>query len=796
MNKLTKDSILKISDEELLNSDIQNDLKPEDKKLTNWRNEPSIQSLKTDYTKAQSSQSGYIAKIDTWHKLYDAPKWGSDKHRGSRINPKLVRKQAEWGIPSLTEPFLSTNNLFDVKPLTYEDIDRAKQNALVLNRQFNTQLNKIKLVDGVIRQVVKSGTCIVRTGWDFYEKEVLEDVEEFEYTVVNEPNTMGIGLNQEQLSEQLTQQDPMAMMTQQPPSEYEQLSSQYDELAQLRQTQPDSYEQLPSELKAGFEMSEEKGELIKATSLGFVSKKVLKTIYNKPTAKICDIKNIYIDPTCRDDFDNAQFIIHTFESSLSDLKKAGIYDNLDSLKDYVENNDLQHNGISDFKFSDTARKKLVVHEYWGYWDIHGNGETYPIVACWVGDTLIRLDENPYPDGKLPFVVFNYIPQENSVYGIPNAELLGDNQEILGAVTRGVIDLLGKSANSQTGYAKTFVDETNKHKFLKGMDYEFNPNMHPSNAVFTHKYPEIPNSAMTIIQMMNNEAESLSGVKAFSGTGISASSLGDVASGVRGVLDAVSKREMSILRRLSDGFIALGRKIIAMNSEFLSEEEVVRVTNSEFVKVRREDLAGDFDLVLTISTAEGDDAKAKELSFMLQTIGNTMGADITQMMLSEIAHLRKMPDLAKAISEYKPQPDENAQKMQELQMARIQAEIELIQSQANENNAKAQVQTEKVNVEKARAESLQGDADNKALEFVEKESGTKHQREIDKQNSINTGLHQKEYVKGDIQRQLNKDKHNQTILSQMAQKELADNVSGLVNATPQVTPVSPMLTENG
>lgn len=790
MNKLTIDNVLKISDDELVNSDIKSDSKPT-KKITNWRNEPKLNQLKADYTQAQSSQSKHISEIENWHTLYDAPKWGNDKHRGSRINPKLVRKQAEWGTPSLTEPFLSTNNLFDVKPLTFDDVARAKQNALVLNRQFNTQLNKIKLVDGIIRQVVKSGTCVVRTGWDFYEKEVLENIEQFKYTVIPEPMpTIPIGLdglNQEQVPPELLPQEQAP----QEPSEYEFFTQQYEQLAQLRQTQPDSYEQLPTELKAGFEMSETKGQLIKAVSIGFKKEKIKKTIWNKPTVTICDIKNIYIDPTCRDDFDKAQFVIHTYEASLSDLRKSGLYDNLDELDDYVENT-LTHNSTSSFKFADKARRKVVVHEYWGYWDINNSGETTPIVVCWVGDTIIRMEENPYPDGKLPFVVFNFIPQENSVYGIPNAELLGDNQEILGAVTRGVIDLLGKSANSQTGYAKTFIDATNKDKFLRGMDYEFNPNMHPSNAVYTHKYPEIPNSAMTIIQMMNNEAESLSGVKAFSGTGISASSLGDVASGVRGVLDAVSKREMSILRRLSNGFITLGRKIMAMNSEFLSEKEVIRITNNEFVTVRREDLAGEYDLVLTISTAEGDDAKAKELSFMLQTIGNTMGGDITQMMLAEIAHLRKMPDLAKAISEYQPQPDEHQQRMMELEAKKLEAEIAFIQSQANENNAKAQVQSQKVFTEKARAESLQGDADIKALDFTERDSGLKHERDIDKQAIINSGLKDKELARGEANQLINKDKHNQTILSQLAQQELANNVDGMVNHTPQVTPSTPML----
>lgn len=497
---------------------------------------------------------------------------------------------------------------------------------------------------------------------------------------------------------------------------------------------PDSYEQEPSELKAGFEMSEEKGELLKATSLGFKKQHVLKTVTNKPTVELCNLKNIYIDPTCQGDMDKANFVIHSYETSLAELTRLGHYTNLDKLSQSLTDTDgFDLDTYNDFKFKDTARRKLTVYEYWGFWDIDDNNELVPIVVAWCGDTIIRMADNPFPDGKLPFVVFNYLPEENSIYGIPNAELLGDNQEILGAVTRGMIDLLGKSANSQTGFAKNFLDPTNKVKFRQGLDYEYNQGFLPQQHVYTHKYPEIPNSAMHIVQMMNNEAESLSGVKAFSGTGISASNLGDVAAGVRGVLDAVSKREMSILRRISDGMIKLGRKIIAMNSEFLSEEEVVRITNNEFVTIRRDDLQGQFDLSLSISTAEGDDAKAKELSFMLQTIGNTLGQEIVQLILAEIATLRKMPDLAHAIENFHQEPNELEIKRTELELAKLEAEIELVKAEAMERQAKAQVQTAKVDVEQARADNLQSDADNKTLDFVERDSGLSHQRQLEKQS---------------------------------------------------------------
>ena len=81
-------------------------------KLTNWQKEPTVSELKYDLQQAKHTQSIYLSKLDYWDKLYEAPKFGNSKHKGSRVNPKLVRKQAEWSIPSLTEPFLSTSNLF------------------------------------------------------------------------------------------------------------------------------------------------------------------------------------------------------------------------------------------------------------------------------------------------------------------------------------------------------------------------------------------------------------------------------------------------------------------------------------------------------------------------------------------------------------------------------------------------------------------------------------------------------------------------------------------------------------
>jgi hypothetical protein len=292
----------------------------------------------------------------------------------------------------------------------------------------------------------------------------------------------------------------------------------------------------------------------------------------------------------------------------------------------------------------------------------------------------------------------------------------------------MLDVMGRGANGQTGIRKDALDVVNKRKFAKGDDYEFNSNVDPRQAFHMHTYSEIPQSAGTILQMQNAEAESLTGIKAFS-NGISGSSLGNTATGIRSALDASSKRELGILRRLAEGITTLGRKFISMNAEFLSEEEVVRVSNAEFVPIKRDDLAGNFDLKLSISTAEDDNQKAEELSFLLQTTAQTSDPEEVRMIRAEIARLRKMPDLAKRIEEYQPQRDPLADKEAELRIQLLEAQVQTERAKTQSHGATAALDQAKALTEQARARHYNSGSDLKDLEFVETDTGTAQERKL-------------------------------------------------------------------
>jgi len=435
-----------------------------------WKNPPKLDALKQDYLSAKNYHGNIIAKIQEWRTILLAPDRNFGKNR-SKITPKIAKKQAEWTYPIIEEPMLSNKNMFSVDPVTAEDPQLATENATILNHQMNKEIDKVKVISDATRRFVDDGTCIIKIGWDRKETYKYEFEPVFVWVPIEDP---------------LLRQE--AIMSGIPP-----------------------YERVQK---------------------GWKKVKKRKIIKNAPLLEVMDPAMVIIDPNAQGDIDKAQFIIEEFDSNLSNLRKKGIYKNLDlvekKLSDDIKDttNELPNDDLKDdtFNFNDNPRKIFRVIRYWGYWDIDGKGTTSPFVATWVGDVLIHIERNPTPYIGLPFEIAHYKPVHKSNYGEPDAEIIKDNQEIIGAVTRGWIDIMGRSASGQTARMKGYVDKLNKIKMENGEDYEYNAGIDPQIGIHMHQFPEIGQTPLTMIQMQENDAESLTGRKAFYG-GISGSALG-------------------------------------------------------------------------------------------------------------------------------------------------------------------------------------------------------------------------------------------------------------------------------
>lgn len=667
--------------------------------LTDWEKEPTLDQLKSDLDASKHFHEKHMAKVVEWTNCFNAEgRYQAPQIEGrSKVAPKMVRKQVEWRCPSLTEPFLSNKQLLDVAPRTYEDSRAANQNQMVLNYQFRNKINLVKLMDEIVRTMAIEGTAILKPTWTYEEgtiktqKETYESF--FDETVV---------------------------------AEYQQIIEQMQADKSFAVT-------LKEEVKMGLREFMQTGQPIRYVSTGREETEELRITANHPDVELCDVDDVYIDPTCKGKVEKAKFIIRRFTTCLADLEADGRYVNLKEVKANVASNTQEgapRAVETGFQFKDDARKQIEAYEYWGYWDTDNSDTVNPIVATWVGNTLIQLDRSPFTSRRLPFIFIPIIPVKGSVYGEPDAELLSDNQLIVGATLRGLIDLMGRSANGQTGTARGFLDGVNKAKFNKGENYEFNTELTPDRAIHTHKFPELPRSAFDMIGLMNNEAESLSGVKAFN-TGMNGDALGKVAAGVRSTLDASAKRDAAILRRIAEGITQLAYSFQEMNAMFLTEDDVIRLTNDVFIPIDPDNLNGDFDLSIDISTAEEDAAKVADLSFLLQTGQGNFPFEFTKKILAAIAKLKKLPELAKFIEDYEPAPDPVEEAKQKLELRKLELENALLEAQIAETAAKSRVNDAEVGVREQRAGKLQSDTDNSNLKFYKGAEGIDHQENLDK-----------------------------------------------------------------
>ena len=164
--------------------------------------------------------------------------------------------------------------------------------------------------------------------------------------------------------------------------------------------------------------------------------------------------------------------------------------------------------------------------------------------------------------------------------------------------------------------------------------------------------------------------------------------------------------------------------MSYNAVFLSEEEVVRVTNDEYVPIRRDDLSGNIDIEIAVSTAEDNAAKAEELSFLLQTVGPSEDPSIRRELMADILELMRMPDKAKRLREFEQEPDPFQEAMQQLEIEKKKADIEMTLAKAealrkgfitiDSNAALTQAKTE---LDMARARKVDSETDMLDLNFL-------------------------------------------------------------------------------
>lgn len=699
-------------------------------KLTDWKNEPTFSDLEADRTNSLHFQTAVRENLLKYEEIRKGGKEIDKVKPGkSTTRPKLVRKQNEYKYAALEDAILGTQDLFDIRGVGPEDEASAKQNQVLLNYQFRHKIRIDKLIEEIVRTNVDEGSVICKVGW------------KTEY---------GIGIEQEERPVYASAEESYYMM------------QQMVESGQMTQ----------EEMQAMIEVGE---PMQKGTEI--VDVEVEKLIVNHPTIEVRNSANIIIDTTCEGDIEKAQFLIEEYPVCFAELKKEeyveeevdvevvgadgsvtikkeiksrGIYKNLEFIDENIEEYQYsEYHGESarNSKMTGKSRIKLKAYDYWGFWDINDDGTTVPIVATWVGGVLVRLEKNPFGHGKIPYVIAKYMPVKREVMGEPDAVLLEENQEAVGKATRAIQDIMALDAVNQE-----FIDETffpspvERENYRLGKTVFFRSGMNPKTAIHKNNVNPVNPIALQWINAQIQDAE------AMSGTTLNNNSVNGISVNAQKRIDSSnSKRDASTLRRITSMLVDAARLIIAMNAEFLSEEEVVRNTNQEYVKINRDDLSGAHDITIDIQTPETNNAIAQDLAMVLQTGQQTMSPELSKKIWARILKLKGQYDLAREFEQYVPQPDPKQQELLDMQIEEQRLKIEkakkdieevdsrihervsrVIENEKDVENKQSQnlLRQQQAAESAARTRKLEEEADMLAQNFVDHTTGAKRVRELE------------------------------------------------------------------
>ena len=594
--------------------------------------EKALKIAKLDYESAKEAKTGIDKKMQTWIDEYNGEPYGNESDGHSKVVIKDIKKAVEWFLPNAVEPFVSKNRIVKLEGITPDDVQRASIAERLLNYQFVRNFNRYDFIYDMFKVGATEGTTVIKCGWELEEDVTVEKLDFIteEQAMVLEQDGIEVEINE----------DGSAKLTKR------------------------------------------------------------KTLVNKPTAVVVKNGHFYIDPTA-DTVNNAEYVIETSDVTLSSLRESGLYKNLDKLETAArdrndssledsrnQRGDDRGYNIDDYENGDESLKKVTMYEYWGNLDINDTGIAIPVVVTWVGNTVIRFEENPYPDKQKPYIATAFTKTPFMFWGDALSEFISDGQFIRSGIMRAMLDNVAQSNNGFKFFRKGALDPLNKKKLQSGIggNIEINGD---KNDMWDGSFNQMPQSVFAMFEMLQRENESLSGIsnvaQGLDSRALSTATSASLASSMG------QKRMMEIVRRYSELVKELMRKWISYNKVYLSDKEVMRIAG-EFIEFTRDDIDGAYDIDITVGVDGIEETKANQMTMLMQQISGLAGSidpAIIHNLLAKLSDIWGFPDIAQKLENYQPpEPDPMQGQVAQLEIEKLQAEIAKIKSETHENMADA------------------------------------------------------------------------------------------------------------
>jgi len=622
-----------------------------------------------DLKESKQYHDDVMSEIDTWMKEYKGEPYGNEQDGRSKIVWKLIKKQGEALVSNIIKPFLGNFDIVEIDPMTEADVYKSKVNEKLVNHYWNKDFKSVRFLKSLGNVVVPEGTVFIRVGWK-------RDTRVKKQTI------------------------PLDALT--------------------------------DEMRASF--TERGAEFKENLEDGTVTISVTTVLSNHPTSKIVRNEDVYVDPTA-DTFEDSKFLIYEMRTSLSDIVKDELYDDdaVKRLKKIVSQNDdtrndgfdLHNYNTSDFEFMDDTRKKITLYEYWGEYDLLGDGNVENVVATMAkygeDNLILRMEKNPFAFKKIPFICIPLYDEPFKIYGRALSDAISDEQKLSTSIVRGIIDNMANSNNGTKFFKKGALDATNFNRLKRGDKYiEINTHDSINTAIMDGNFNQLPQHIFNMLTMLDSQAQSLTGITNAM-QGLPGSEMKASTSNFSAMMSQSQIRLLDITTNITNGLKEMLGMWLAMSAQYVDETEIKRITGIDIPSLKQsetqrlvqqfgleqlpqdtamkammlvasevEDMFDRKDLKFDIKMKVGTDGlkqiKIQNLNMLMQQLSplaqaGSIPPEAISLLVADLADQLDRPDIARMISEYQPQPDPMAQ-------AHGEADLEIKKANAAKDNALA------------------------------------------------------------------------------------------------------------
>lgn len=616
------------------------------------------ENIKHDFKIAKSAKTEIDDKIAEWNDLYIG-KMKSKENRSKYVAMELA-KQIEYMKPNITEPF--TNSSHPIRISTTKNEKRARIQQKYLNNEFTSEFGRVEFMEQLADIKLREGTVWVKTAWNYKEE------------------------NKREVIEHVTMEEILQ-----------------------RGENPDKITQ---------------GENGKFT----VEYNNIRCLKNSPDAIICRNEHIFPDPDARS-HKELRYLCYRKHMTLSQLKESGKVtdDMLEKLKTSMNAGDdtslgsdrdskAQSYGYKESaNTKDVERQKVSIIEYYGYYDLNGDGIAEPVIAAWAEkqDVNLYFEENYLPNSDIPFYNDVYSAVPFSLWGNGVGFFIKDDQNAKTGIMRGIFDNMALANNGQKFIKQGTLDYINFKRMRNGEKHIF---VNKEGGIEDGEFNQLPQSIQFVLGLVDKEIKEHTGVDASSQSVSSANSSEDS----NGQLTLAQQRMAGMITSTSELLGKVFNDWLKMAEVFLNNEQIQALfTESEQQDIMAFEESEYTKVSFKVATNAQRQIRLQQLNMLMQqakALGQSMPAELINELVAEMFELFDMYDKAEALRTYRPEPTEQDMVMQQLELESMQLANGKIQAEINELNAKAQsygfkAQTEAVTVQ-ANAEYKQAQSNEK------------------------------------------------------------------------------------